>query len=263
MTRGTTSLNSWVCKNRKFCIIKAPWLALQPGSLIIGDEMRKRLLKVVIVLTVSLLMQSLSYGVENSRLQSLVTSCLDSSGEAYCETCPWPRRDSSCLERGCREATTVWRESSDYVAIQDKKMCNCPSAAFIHGLAIPRALVSGVEAANRPNGIWRFAWQVALEHGIQPDEAALVVNPKNDRSENQLHLHIVRLKNDARSRLDSRLTTACADLENVWGVVRKKAQVAGLDDYGVLVVRNLLGGFLVQIVAGSPEDIYTQARCPK
>jgi hypothetical protein len=213
-----------------------------------------------LLLTVTLLLAGCS--TQHSRLQQLVTSCTDLSGEDYCTACPWPRSDSSCeLAAVCTKSTEIWRESEYYIAIRDKKMCGCKLPGFFHGLAIPRALIRGVESANRPAGIWDFAWKAGMAKGIAGGELALAISPANDRSENQLHIHILRLKNDARNSFLQERTTTVDSLAKVWQAATASAAANGLTFYGVLAAENPAGGYLVVVSAESPEDIYTAARC--
>lgn len=200
---------------------------------------------------------------QHDRLQRLVTDCLDITGEDYCRSCRWPRTESGCVPgNACRSTTEVWRESMSYIAIRDRKMCGCSSPSFVHGLVIPRSLIPGVEAVNRPNGIWDFAWQTALGRDIPEEEIALAINPRHDRSENQMHIHITRLRKGAPDGYDKELAASIASLGSVWGTAREIALAKGLADYGILVVRRKAGGFTVIVEAGSPEDRYMIARCP-
>jgi CDP-diacylglycerol pyrophosphatase len=215
--------------------------------------------------TLLLLTVSLATGctTQNSRLQKLVTSCTDLSGEDYCTACPWPRSDSSCERASvCAKSTEIWRENENYIAIRDKKMCSCTQSGFVHGLAIPRAMIKGVESANRPGGIWDFAWKTGLERGIAASNMALVINPANDRSENQLHIHIVRLKDDARNSFPKGKTTATESLAKTWQTATASAASNNLPFYGVLAAQNPAGGYFVVVSPESPEDLYTVARCP-
>jgi CDP-diacylglycerol pyrophosphatase len=199
---------------------------------------------------------------QNSRLQRLITSCIDTSGEDYCAACPWPRTDSSCVTAGiCTAGTEIWRENGNYIAIRDKKMCSCSRAGFIHGLAIPRALIGGVESSNRPNGIWKFAWETAIDKGINPIDVALAINPNTDRSENQMHIHITRLLPGARTGFRKDYTSRVDRLDQVWHASRENAAKAGLVDYGVLVIQGFDNGYDVIISEISPEHQYTRYRC--
>ena len=89
-------------------------------------------------------------------LHRIVARCLDSSVPDYCVWCPAPLRGQCALDGGCRRTTEVWAQTDEYVVIGDIKMCGCP-ADFVHGLAMARTLVSGVEDPKRPAGIWPFA----------------------------------------------------------------------------------------------------------
>jgi len=199
---------------------------------------------------------------QNSRLQKLMTDCIDTSGENYCAACPWPRTDSGCLNAGtCTTSTEVWRENGNYIVIRDKKMCNCSKPGFMHGIVIPRALIGGVESFNRPNGIWKFAWETAIGLGIDPMDVALAINPNTDRSENQMHIHITRLLPGARTGFRKEYSSHMERLDQVWSATRENAARTGLIDYGVLVIQGLDKGYDVIISEKSPEHKYTASRC--
>jgi len=135
-------------------------------------------------------------------------------------------------------------------------MCLCPSD-FVHGLVLPRKPVTGVEDPNRPDGIWQIAWGVGTTK-ISYNTLALVVNPKSHRSQDQLHVHIVQLKPDARSQMSG---ITISNLDRVWGTAAHLAEMRGLSDYGVLVTQNPQGGYLVVIDTESPEYKFTVATC--
>jgi len=139
-------------------------------------------------------------------------------------------------------------------------MCGCPQG-FVHGLAIPRDRITGIEDPNRPDGIWHFAWNVALKRISDQNAIALVVNPQRLRSQDQLHVHILRLKDDASLRLAELPVTRLPDLDGVWHAARQSAAKINLDDYGVLVAAHPDGGFMVRIEKGSPERLYTVQTC--
>ena len=92
-------------------------------------------------------------------LWNIINNCLDITALDYCTNCTVQRSESVCgsAAKSCGTQLDVWAESNNYVAIRDQKMCGCPSD-FVHGLAIPRAHVTGVEEPKRPTGIWAFAW---------------------------------------------------------------------------------------------------------
>ena len=175
------------------------------------------------------------------------------------------------LGRTCRSTTHVWARSADgrFVVIRDLKMCEQPGTAndarFVHGLAMPLARVTGVEDAQlgtapEQNGIWQLAWDAALAKGLLEDEIALVANPPGNRSQNQLHIHIVRRNSAALPP-----TIALADLSDVW----QRAAAAGRDiacrNYGILVHKSG-GTFRLLVEPGdanleiNPESRYTVER---
>jgi len=81
-------------------------------------------------------------------------------------------------------------DNDRFTALRDIKMCGCPSD-FVHGPALPIYRVTGVEDPLRPEGIWQFAWDVAIQR-MKPESIALVVTPRLHRSQNQLHVHLLR-----------------------------------------------------------------------
>lgn len=194
-------------------------------------------------------------------LWETVSSCLDTTALGYCSDCRIPRTGVSCPGRaGCDKTLEVWAESNNYVAVRDRKMCGCPEG-FVHGLVIPRAKVTGVEDSRRPSGIWGFAWEVARARIREPATIALVVNPRHHRSQDQLHVHIVRLKKDARQQLGKLRQVRVDSLEKVWGAARENAAAGELYDYSVLVASCPEGGYLVTVDPESLEKPYTEALC--
>ncbi len=139
-------------------------------------------------------------------------------------------------------------------------MCGCPTT-FVHGLALPRVRVAGVEDPARPAGIWPFAWQVARGRIADESEIALVVNPPERRGQDQLHVHIVRLQSEAAARLVARSPERVDRLETVWDAAQRHARAAGIGAWGVVVTRDPQGGFAVVAADGSPEREFTVARC--
>ncbi len=194
-------------------------------------------------------------------LLHIVTDCLDASAPNYCGMCLAPRAGSSCaVDRECKATTDVWRESADYVIIRDRKMCGCP-ADFIHGLAIPRNRVRGIEDPGKPDGIWSFAWSEAKKRILDETAIGLAVNPSGKRSQDQLHVHIVRLQSDARQRFTETRQISVQTLDAAWSAASKKATEEHLEDYGVLVVKHPKNGFLVLVEERSPEKTYTLWQC--
>src|SRR5262245_41270821 len=137
-------------------------------------------------------------------LWDIVSTCIDRDGGApkthYCECEAFAR--SCCYERATPNAVVVWAETSEFVAIRDLKMCGC-ATGFVAGLALPRTLVTGIEDPARPEGIWPFAWAVARDRISEELEIGLVINSIEARSQNQMHVHMLRLKPGARDVLEA------------------------------------------------------------
>lgn len=138
-------------------------------------------------------------------------------------------------------------------------MCGCPSD-FVHGLVLPKARVTGVEDANRPDSIWQFSWDIAQKK-IPRNGIALAVNPRTRRSQNQLHVHLVKLKEGVASRFLSTVTAHTQNLNNVWTLAANVAKTNQMTDYGVLVVADKSSGYLVVVSRESPEALFTHAYC--
>ena len=228
-----------------------------------GINIKGQLLKVLFVLTITIGVssQSIAFNIARSDiLLHIVTQCVDPSATNYCVNCMLPRADAKCGNISeCKQTNEVWRLSTRYAAIRDIKMCGCPSD-FIHGLAMPRKVVTGVEDPNREEDIWQFAWDVGIER-IEAESLALVVNPPSQRTQNQLHLHILRLDQNARTRFDQYNTVYVDNLENIWFAADKVAKSKGLNDYGVLVAKARDGKYLVLVSQNSPEAAFTIWKC--
>lgn len=196
-------------------------------------------------------------------LWRIVGACLGPENAEYCRRCDSPRVDSACPHKHrCEDTTEVWGETNEYVAIRDIKMCSCP-AGFVHGLALPRSKVKGIEEAPLADGIWTFAWGVARGKIADESSIALVVNSVRTRTQDQLHVHLVRLREDARQNFSGRITVV-PRLDDVWSAARRlAANQPPLKDYSVLVAGNLKGGFEVLVEANhkSVERAYTQRTC--
>ncbi len=201
------------------------------------------------------------YATPNSDiLLDIVKHCIDPKVENYCAQCRAPIAKAACsTETSCRKTTELWSVNAEYVAIRDIKMCGCP-ASFVHGLVLPLQVITGVEDPLRPPGIWQYAWDVATKR-IESDSIALVVNPQNFRSQNQLHVHMLRLKPQAREQFRNMATGKTADLSQVWNIASVLASHQNMPDYGVLVSAEESGGFKVVVTAYSPEDLFTQYVC--
>jgi len=193
-------------------------------------------------------------------LLDIVQQCLRTDTPAYCEQCRAPQRIANCAGKTtCRATSEVWAESAEFVAIRDIKMCGCPKD-FVHGLVMPKATVTGIEDNRRPDSIWSFSWQVALER-LKPHEIALAVNPRTKRTQNQLHVHVVRLKPGFEEKQAQLVVVSTRDLNAVWRLAQQAADERRMPDYGVLVSASANGEFLVTLTSESPEGQFTQAVC--
>ena len=193
-------------------------------------------------------------------LLEIVQHCVDPKVENYCTQCRAPIAEAKCsTDTSCRKTTEIWASNAEYVAIRDIKMCGCP-ASFFHGLVLPLQVITGVEDPLRPQGIWQYAWDVAIQR-IETDDIALVVNPQNFRSQNQLHVHLLRLKPQAKSQFKAMATGKTTNLSQVWDISAQLASQQHLSDYGVLVSKEDNGAFWVVVTALSPEDLFTQYVC--
>lgn len=125
---------------------------------------------------------------------------------------------------------------------------------------MPRETVTGVEDPLRPEEIWPFAWSVGVER-IEESSLALVVNPKSQRTQNQLHVHILRLNQDARQKFTEYDFAIVNDLNQVWKGAERVAIASGLSDYGVLVSSYSDNQFIVIVSKNSPEALFTKWQC--
>lgn len=193
-------------------------------------------------------------------LLQIVQQCIQTEAPGYCDQCRAPQRKAICPGKtSCPATTELWAEDADFVAIRDIKMCGCP-VDFVHGLVLPKAVVTGVEDERRPDAIWQFAWNVGIER-IPVNELALAVNAKSKRTQHQLHVHVVRLKSGPLPKLDASWVGLADQLDQVWQVASLAAQARQMNEYGVLVARAAQGGFRVALTAESPEGQFTQAVC--
>jgi CDP-diacylglycerol pyrophosphatase len=193
-------------------------------------------------------------------LLDIVTHCVDTRSANYCQQCRAPTFASVCTaEKTCQQTTDVWAMNEEFVAIRDIKMCGCP-ADFVHGLVLPRQVITGVEDPRRPQAIWDYAWQVGLTR-MEPSSIALVINPQNFRSQNQMHIHVLRFKPQASQALSQLQTVEITDLNDVWRAATALAKAQSLPDYGVLVRLAPSGGFWVVVTPYSPGRLFTHYVC--
>jgi len=193
-------------------------------------------------------------------LLDIVQNCLNTKTQNYCQQCRAPQLLANCsVHSSCTSSIEVWTENEDFVAMRDIKMCGCPSN-FVHGLVLPKTIVTGIEDDRRPDAIWQFAWNVAEQH-MPIHEIALAVNPKSKRSQNQLHVHLVRLKQGLNPKLDAAWVGITENLSQVWSFASQAAQARHMNEYGVLIALSPQGGYRVALTSESPEWLFTQAIC--
>jgi CDP-diacylglycerol pyrophosphatase len=220
-------------------------------------------LEILFTVTVTLAVspKAIAFTVAKSDiLLHIVSQCVDPSKENYCSQCFLPRQDAQCGDVvECKKTNEVWALNTQYVAIRDIKMCGCP-VDFVHGLAMPRDIVTGVEDFNRQEGIWQFSWDVAIER-MEPQSIALAINPKSQRTQNQLHIHLLRLDQNARSNFSQNSPVYVDSLEHIWATAEKDAKAKGLGEYGILVAQSVPGKYVVVVTPNSPEAAFTQWSC--
>ncbi len=223
--------------------------------------------RVFLLVPILVALATANAGAESSRdqLRVLVQSCLDPKRAGDGTNCPAPVGDSDVADKArCRTTTQVWEESSEFVAVRDLKMCGCPRW-FEHGIAMPFALISGVESEDLPEGIWQFAWDAARKRFNDPNTIALVVNSRLQRNQDQLHVHIVGLLEGARDRFPQGYSVNVANLDHAWAAARTLAREKNMLDYGVVVVQGPGETFTLLVADGdrshSPEKEYTRYRC--
>src|ERR1035437_3649502 len=128
--------------HRRFRVTPVPMVRL--GASLARERRWQRLLALWISVYLALC-PNLSVGAGRDILWEIVSQCVDTAAQDYCAHCGWPQAYSSCApSNDCRNTTEVWARTSNFVALRDIKMCGC-SGGFVHGLALPRQAISGVE----------------------------------------------------------------------------------------------------------------------
>jgi CDP-diacylglycerol pyrophosphatase len=204
-------------------------------------------------------------GTGPSALWTIVSRCVDRQTAAYC-SCP-PFELSCCGNPSTPDADVVWARTADFVVIRDLRMCGCPPG-FVSGLAMPVTRVSGIEDPSRPEGIWPFAWEAARAR--IPDERAigLVLNPPDARTQNQMHVHLLRLRAEVRPWLDGEAPAPpgvqvipVQDLGAVFAAVQARVGGDHMRDTGVLVARGRRGGWRAVLTDRTSPQAFTLNRC--
>jgi CDP-diacylglycerol pyrophosphatase len=164
-----------------------------------------------------------------------------------------------------------------YLALESFKMTGCPlnEAAnkshhdykFTDALILPLSPVTGVEDSHRPDGIWSFAWKFAQAYIPGQDSVALVANPKTRRSQDQLHIHVMRLLPQAAEKIKTLKPEYIKSLEGspdpVWAAAERHSH-GGLESghAGVAVSYDKVRRrFAVVTVDDSPEADFA-VTCP-
>ena len=200
-------------------------------------------------------------------LWEIVGTCIAGRGADYCACPAFARSCCDDLRRPDREV--VWAREPDFVAIQDMKACGC-DPSFVAGLALPRTRVSGIEDPRRPEGIWPFAWRVAQGRIRDPSTIALAINPATARTQRQMHVHILRLRPDARARLlalptgveaDGVIVVRLASLDAVFGAAIAAVGADRIGDQGILVFAAPSGGFRAVLTDRASPQRFTMNDC--
>jgi len=208
-----------------------------------------------------ILLLAVKSSVAGDALWGIIQHCLRPADEGYCITCRAPLSSANCpASSSCLTSTKMWDLTDSYLTILDRKACGCPPS-FVHGLALPLRRTVGIEDPTKPDGIWTYAWEQARNRISEESAIALVVNSAEFRSENQLHVHLVRLREDARTAVRSK-AVEIASLNNVWDEAHKRAMEIGIGDvYGILIIRGADSQFLMLVENTALERVYTENEC--
>jgi CDP-diacylglycerol pyrophosphatase len=201
-----------------------------------------------------------------SALWQIVSDCVDRETARYCG-CPAFAR-SCCGDGATADGAVVWARTERFVAIRDMVMCGCPPD-FVAGLALPRARVTGIEDPRRPDGIWPFAWEVARSRIPEELEIGLAINPADARTQDQMHVHMLRLTPGARSLVDGAaagaprgtLVIGLPTLDAVFTAIAARVGAAEMGRHGALVARRRQGGWVALVTDRTSPQAFTRNRC--
>jgi CDP-diacylglycerol pyrophosphatase len=213
-------------------------------------------------------------------LYGIVRNCLNPSSSNYCTACNRPVAEAPCSVKDECLRTEIWEKNSSFVAMKDGfKSCGC-SKDFVHGLVLPLGPVTGVEdprTISNPKlvGIWEFAWGVGQKKISEPNEIILTANAFDQRSQDQLHIHIVRMAPDIRSKVLALklgafqaqeivghvrgVAVKIKSLKEVWSTAKSAARGAGFADYGIAVLKNG-DNYIVVSTDGSHKEDFSPER---
>lgn len=169
----------------------------------------------------------------------------------------------------------VAEDAEDFVML-DVKMTSCPAnaglsdwdhpkrARYVHLLALPRAPVTGIEDARRKRAphLWEFAWKTAKDY-VPEEDLVLAVNPRAQRTQDQLHVHATRFSDGGRDAFLAAKPVLVRSLAEVWSAAESRADLSS-GRFGVAVARPSAagGGFAVVVTTGSPEALFSR-RCDR
>lgn len=199
-----------------------------------------------------------------SALWEIVSTCVDDETSDFCR-CPAFAR-SCCEDPSTRDTAVVWGRTDDYVAIRDMLMCGCPKG-FVAGLALPRARVTGIEDPRRPEGIWTFAWRVAHSRIRNESQVGLAINPRDARTQDQMHIHLLRLDEEARAALenppDGVIAIPLPNLDAVFAAAIERVGSERIGDHGILVARRGRDGWIALVTDRVSPQQFTVNTCDR
>jgi len=206
-------------------------------------------------------------------LWQIVSTCIDERSDPQAALCSCPALVHSCCDdAGTPDGDVVWSKTAQFVAIRDLVACGCPGS-FVAGLALPRTRITGIEDPARPDAIWPFAWQVARSRIPAEVEIGLAINPIDARSQNQMHVHMLRLKPGVRAAIEGArasgrladpagtVVVALPDLSGVFAAAAARVGASEMGLHGILVVAARDGGFLAAITDRRSPQAFTVNRC--
>src|SRR5262245_52230020 len=194
-------------------------------------------------------------------LWGVIENCLNPAVEGYCTTCRSPLSTANCpASNACMTSTHLLHRTDTYMTMGDRKECGCPGS-FVHGLVLPLKRTVGIEDPGKPDGIWAYAWEQARQRIRDESTIALVVNSAHYRSENQLHVHFVQLRDGARSAIMPK-AVGISSLDSVWRIARERAAQTGIGEvYAVLVMRGTDTSYQLLVENTPAERTYTKHIC--
>jgi hypothetical protein len=201
-------------------------------------------------------------GDPDCTLYLIARRCIDTSAPNYCTSCPWPRVGyCPSASTACADTTEVWTGTKIYVVIREKSMCTCPMVT--NGVVFPTGAIADVEDPDRPQSIWKFAWDTSSTL-LPPEQVALVADPAMIHNESQLHIHILPLDPAKSAALEATPFVVLTDLLQVWGKTDQVAVAKLLTIHGILVHAAGEGQWHAHVENAAMTEAYTLlSSCPK